>query len=252
MVSRPLVVITGRRLEGDGLPWSSAAYSSPQGYADALARAGARPVVLPPVAEGGIEAAAWLDGVGGVVLAGGADVDSAVYGEPPHPAVYGVDRIVDDLELGLLRAALDRRLPVLAVCRGLQLLNVAFGGTLHQHLVGMPGLTDHGHPTERIPAHHDVSVVPGSRLAEALGVSATSVASIHHQAIARVADALMVTAVAPDGVVEALEPRGLGTGWVVGVQWHPEWSPARDPIQQRLFAAFVEQARRSAVVAPLS
>jgi putative glutamine amidotransferase len=251
MPTRPLVAVTGRRLEADDLAWTRNAYASPQNYADALARAGARPMVVPPVRAG--SAAEWLDGVDGLVLSGGGDVDPARYGKEPHPQEYGVESDVDQFELDLLGAALDRGLPVLAVCRGAQLLNVAFGGTLHQHLAATGGLLDHGVPSTRKPSHHRVRIVAGSQLAAALGVEAATVASIHHQAIDIVADELTVTARAPDGMVEAIEPREPGSAWVVGVQWHPEWTADRDPIQQRLFDCFVAEARdRRAESLPLT
>ena len=126
------------------------------------------------------------------------------------------------------------------------------GGKLHQHITDFDHLHDHGVPTDVNVTRHDVHIEPDSRLAEALGVETATITSIHHQAIEVVADGMRVTAVAPDGLVEAIEPRDPDAAWVVGVQWHPEWTADRDPIQQRLFSRFVAQtADRSALAAPL-
>ena len=253
MASRPFVVVTGRHHVGRdrGQAWPRRNYTSPDGYANAVARAGGRPLVLPPVTTVPVEAKEWLDGVDGLVLSGGPDVDPVRYGERPHPSVYGLDPAIDDHEAGLLRAALDEAIPVLAVCRGIQLLNVVLGGTLQQDLPEPPDGLDHGGPVRRRPAEHHVTIVEGTRLAEAAGVTEAAVWSIHHQAIDRLAAGLRVTARAPDGTIEAVEPADPTAPWVVGVQWHPEGRADVDPVQQRLFDAFVEQAARARASAAL-
>ncbi|MGH9119035.1 MAG: gamma-glutamyl-gamma-aminobutyrate hydrolase family protein [Acidimicrobiales bacterium] len=249
MPSRPFVVITGRRHLGRdrGEAWPRRSYTSPNGYADAVARAGGRPLVLPPVTGIPVGAREWLDGVDGLVLTGGPDVDPARYGERPHPSVYGLDAAVDEHEAGMLRVALEAGLPVLAVCRGAQLLNVVLGGSLVQHLPEPPGGLDHGGPVRRAAEHH-VTIDEGTRLAEAVGATEATVWSIHHQAIDRLGTGLRVTARAPDGTIEAVEPDDPTAPWVVGVQWHPEGRADVDPFQQRLFDAFVEHADRQAGV----
>jgi putative glutamine amidotransferase len=181
-------------------------------------------------------ARARLERVDGLMLTGGPDVDPARYGQVPHPETYGVSAVRDDFEATLALAALDLGLPVLAICRGIQVLNVALGGSLVQHL---PDVTTQVHrPGER----HGVTVTPGSRIHAALGAERAVGLSWHHQAIDRLADGLVVTGRADDGTIEAVELEG--DGWVVGVQWHPEDTAADDPVQQRLIDAFVEQAAR--------
>ncbi len=244
----PLVVVTGRHHSGPdrGGAWPRRFYSSPVGYTDAIARAGGRPLVLPPVTGRLHNPADWLEGVDGLVLTGGPDVDPARYGEQPHPAVYGVDNAIDEHEAGLLLLAMEEGMPVLAVCRGAQLLNVVLGGSLLQDLPEASTGLDHGDPVKRRAAEHEVTVDEGTRLAEAIGVRRAVVWSIHHQAIDRLADGLVVTALAPDGTIEAVEPGGPSAGWVVGVQWHPEGRAHVDPVQQRLFDDFVGRAARRA------
>jgi putative glutamine amidotransferase len=185
-------------------------------YVDAIRRAGALPFVLPTLEpEDAKETLAALDGL---VLTGGGDVAPWLYGAQPAPEVYDVDRARDSWELALIRAAGDR-LPVLGICRGAQLLNVAAGGTLFQHL---PDVTDEPHrlrERDREPVHV-VDIEPGSRLGEILGQGRVGVNSVHHQAVDRVGSGLRAVAWARDGIVEAVE-RSDGAP-VVAVQWHPE------------------------------
>jgi putative glutamine amidotransferase len=182
------------------------------GYADKLAAAGALPVHVPAGADP-VAVAAQVDAL---VLTGGTDVDPALYGQEPHPTVR-VDRARDDRELALLAAALERNLPVLAICRGLQLLNVHLGGTLHQHLADHPVGAD---------GVHEVRFAAGSRLREIYGPRCP-VNSLHHQAVATPGKDVVCVGYAPDGVVEAVELPGRA---VVGVQWHPEQLVRADPI----------------------
>ncbi|GAA2809284.1 gamma-glutamyl-gamma-aminobutyrate hydrolase family protein [Kitasatospora sp. CM 4170] len=221
---RPLIGITSYQDEAAWSVWRQRASLLPQTYVDAVVRAGGTPVLLPPQ-PGGAEH--LVDALDGLVLAGGPDVDPARYGAaadprtgPPHPAR-------DDWEDRLLHAALARDLPLLGVCRGMQLLNVALGGTLLQHL------PERSH--QIVPAgfvRHPVAVEDGSRLAGVLG-GATDVSCYHHQAVDRIGRGLQVTARSADGTVEALELPGHR--FVLGVQWHPE----TDPDDDRLFHAFL-------------
>jgi putative glutamine amidotransferase len=171
-------------------------------YRAALRAAGIEPV----------EDAASLDGLAGLCLAGGADVDPAIYGEPRHEMTQESDPDRDRNESALLREALERDIPVLAICRGLQLLNAALGGTLRQHI--------EGHNQRKVYDAHPVAIVPGSRVAGILGVTGYTVNSRHHQCAGKIAECLVVTAAAPDGVAEALEMPGKR--FVLAVQWHPE------------------------------
>jgi putative glutamine amidotransferase len=237
-VKKPLVAVTGRHLRpGRISSWTAGALALPRGYTDALDRAGARALVVPPAGPPE-DVGAVLEPFAGLVLTGGADVDPARYGQDPHPSSYGVDAALDAFEIALVDTALANDLPILAICRGHQLLNVAMGGTLDQHITDRPGLLVHGDPAHGPGGgvDHDVEIEPGTRLAEALGVTRCSVRSHHHQAVADLAPKAKATAWSSDGINEGFE---LQDGWVVAVQWHPEVTAGDDPVQQRLFNAFV-------------
>ncbi|MFF2147225.1 gamma-glutamyl-gamma-aminobutyrate hydrolase family protein [Kitasatospora sp. NPDC058190] len=211
---RPLIGITSYQDDAAWAVWNQRASLVPQTYVDAVVRAGGTPVLLPPQPGG---ADHLLDALDGLVLAGGPDIDPARYAAtagsrtgPPHHAR-------DDWESRLLGAALARDLPMLGICRGMQLLNVELGGSLLQHL------PDESHQV--VPARfvrHRVGLVDGSRLAAVLG-SAAEVSCYHHQAVDRLGTGLRVTAWSADGVVEALELPGHR--FALGVQWHPETDP---------------------------
>ncbi|HSD27414.1 MAG TPA: gamma-glutamyl-gamma-aminobutyrate hydrolase family protein [Vicinamibacteria bacterium] len=207
-------------------------------YVRSVDQAGAVPVVLPPVSPG--VAPALLDRLDGLLLSGGVDVDPALYGQEPHPKLGRVDRRRDDFELALVREALRRDLPVLAICRGHQVLNVATGGTLVQDIPSLvQGQVSHDGPGPRWRRAHKVEVTAFSRLREILGQDTVQVNSIHHQAVDRVGDGLVVSARCPDdGVVEGLERPG--SRFVVAVQWHPESFWNRADSFQRLFDAHAE------------
>jgi putative glutamine amidotransferase len=214
-------------------------------YLSSLRHAGAEPVELDPARDAVPAALAACDGL---LLTGGADVDPAVYGDADrHPTVeLAPER--DAYELALARAAMARGLPVLAICRGVQVLNVAAGGTLVQDLPSQqPSDLQHSLVEPRDAIAHDVTVAPGTRLAKALGGQVgldgrVAVNSRHHQAVRDVAPGFVSSAVAPDGVIEAIErPDGP---FCIGVQWHPEnfW---RTGEFEPLFRSFVESARRA-------
>jgi putative glutamine amidotransferase len=236
--------VTGRHLKpGRISSWVAGALALPRGYTDALDRAGGRPVVLPPPLGSPEDGTALLEPFAGLVLTGGADVDPSRYGQEPHPAAYGADPALDAFEIGLIDAALDAEIPVLAICRGQQVLNVALGGTLDQHITDRAGLLVHGDPAHGPGGgvDHDVTVEANTRLADALGVTRCSVRSHHHQAVGDLARKAVATAWTDDGVLEGFE---LTSGWVVAVQWHPEVTAADDPIQQQLFDAFIAECSR--------
>lgn len=206
--------------------WDLRAALLPELYLDAVVRAGGRPMLLPPVDLGAAETIEVLDAL---VLAGGADLDPAGYGADPHPETAGVRPDQDQAELSLLRQALARDLPVLGVCRGMQLLNVGLGGDLVQHL-------DDHRPAPGQFVRHRVEFEPGTRAAAILG-DAVEVESSHHQGLGRLGDGLVVSGRSSDGVVEAVEHPGHR--FVLGVQWHPE----ADAGDLRLFKALVEACR---------
>jgi putative glutamine amidotransferase len=216
-------------------------------YAWAVERSGAVPVVLPPLAPEHAENV--LDRLDGLLLSGGVDVDPALYGRPRHPKLGRVDRERDEFELALTRHALRRDLPILAICRGQQVLNVAAGGTLIQDIPSEleGGAVTHEAPGRRTRRSHPVEVVAGSKLAEILGPGPLSVNSFHHQAIDRLGEGLTVTGRCPgDGVIEAVEMRDRS--FVVAVQWHPE-SFWKEPVSfQALFDAHTAASRVSSMV----
>ncbi|MPY91606.1 MAG: gamma-glutamyl-gamma-aminobutyrate hydrolase family protein [Acidimicrobiia bacterium] len=234
--ARPLVAVTGRPTKA-GQPWRARGFGSQARYAEALDRAGGLGAVLLPVPTSPEDAATRIAPFAGLLLSGGPDVEPSRYGAEAHPATYGVDSVVDSFEEALLVAALARRVPVLAICRGLQVLNVAFGGTLHQHLddAELPG---HRGAQQGEGGSVVVEVVAGSRLAGALGTTTLRSACFHHQAVDRLGGGLVATARSADGVVEGLELVD-GEGWLVAVQWHPEELAAEGGPHHALFEAFV-------------
>jgi len=198
-------------------------------YVKALESAGLVPLAIPTMLAAE-RAAAALAAVQGLVLTGGEDVAPARYGATPHPRLGDVDPVRDAAELALIAAARARRLPVLAICRGIQILNVALGGTLYQDLDSeRPGSVVHTDEMSR----HAVRVEPGSLLERTLGARSASVNSRHHQAIRDLAPALKAVAWAEDGVIEAAEPADAAAPWTVAVQWHPE-----DLTERALFEGF--------------
>jgi putative glutamine amidotransferase len=204
-------------------------------YVDAVVHAGGMPVLLPVLAPE--LAATALDGVDGLLLSGGGDIDPRAYGAVPVEEVYGVDRRRDAYELALAHAALDQNLPVLGICRGHQLLNVALGGTLIQHV---PELTEFNHQEKERFAEviHHVRVDPDSLVASVLGTDQLGVNTLHHQAVAQPGAGLRVVATSDDGLIEAVEHEDRR---VIGVQWHPELLQVRTD-QRRLVEWLVDEA----------
>ena len=237
-VSRPVVLVPGR-LSDRAAGVRGTAIGSGRRAHEAVVRAGGQPLVLPPLP-------ASLDGLPGligrvdaVMLLGGGDVDPSSYGEPSRTdALAGIVAEHDEVELAVARLAVARDLPVLAICRGCQVLNVALGGSLHQDL----GLREGTDPASHRDAYHPIVLEEGSVVASAMGTTAFgSGHSWHHQAIDRPGDGLVVVGRAHDGVVEAVER--AGARWSIGLQWHPEDDADRAPEQQRIFDAFVAAAQ---------
>jgi gamma-glutamyl-gamma-aminobutyrate hydrolase PuuD len=229
--ARPLIGLTTYRERAKVLVWDTEFALLPNVYVDAVARAGGIPVMLPPQEHGAQEVIARLDAL---VLSGGSDVGPERYQQQPHRDTKVVRPWRDDWELRLLDRALAAGLPVLGVCRGAQLLNVALGGTLNQHIPDIVGHQGHC-PAPGVFGQTRVTLRPGSALAGLLGPEA-AVACHHHQAIDRVAPGLEVAGTCDDGTIEAVELPGRR--FVVGVQWHPEEN--REDL--RLFAALVAAA----------
>lgn len=211
-------------------------------YAECVYRAGGAPALLPPVGEGEL-AGYWLDHMDGLILTGGGDMDPRLCGEEAHATNYNIDPERDSAEMALAREALRRTKPALAICRGMQVLNVVMGGTLYAHIPDVFGDKVAHRLPPREPTTHSSHLVPGSRIARLLGASDVGGVSWHHQAIREMGKGLVATAHAADGVIEAAEV--VDHPWFIAVQWHPEMSAAQDPLQQRLFDELVEVARQS-------
>ena len=241
--ARPLVGVTTYRQETRWWSWDRDAALVPGAYLDVVVAAGGWPVLLPPLGEGaagdpdGAAAAVagpLVDAVDALVVIGGGDVSAERYGAVPDPRNGGTNPYRDELELCLLEAALERDLPVLAVCRGLQVLNVLLGGTLVQQLPDLLGTTRH-QPAPGAFGDVTVRTEPSTIVRRLLG-DETMVQCSHHQAVDAVGESLLVSARSDDGVIEAVEV--LGRTFAVGVQWHPE-----EHGDTRLFAGLVDAAR---------
>lgn len=238
-MSRPLIAVGTYRLPfGVVSPWQAEGYGVQAVYMQALWRAGLRAVLLPfPDPDG-----TWdLSMFDGLLMVGGSDLAPSSYGaETLDPSIYGVDSLRDTQDLGLARAALAGELPALCVCRGMQALNVAAGGTLIADLPSLGGMHRHGFPTGGEMVTHGVDVVPATRLAKAMGGAerVEQCESVHHQAVDVLGEGLIVSAWADDGVIEAIEPEDPDRTWLLGVQWHPERNADVENDQQALFDAF--------------
>jgi putative glutamine amidotransferase len=243
MSARPLIAVTTSELRRP-----EDVVARPQGeppklevalatlYPEAIERAGGIPVIVPLLRPEAI--AALLDRVDGICLPGGPDLQPSAYGEEPHSQLGPTEPRVDAVELALVRAADRRNLPILGICRGMQLLNVARGGTLHQHLPDVVGdRLEHRQPDHGSVTTHHVETAPQSRLRAILGGPKLEVNSFHHQAVRTLGDDLNVTAWAEDGTIEAIEEPGERL--VLGVQWHAEGLRAHDPLFELLIAAAV-------------
>ena len=209
-------------------------------YLQAIERAGGLPVVLPPLDPAGVSP--LLERLSGVCLSGGPDLDPGSYDSPPHPQLGPTEPDLDRFELALAREADERGLPMLAICRGAQALNVSRGGALFQHIpdeVGGPLHHRQAEPSDR--PTHVIEIDPGSRVAQVLGLTRLEVNSFHHQSIRVLGHGLRAVAWAEDGVIEAIE--ASDRDFVLGVQWHAEGIAARSE-QRALFARFVDAAQR--------
>jgi putative glutamine amidotransferase len=232
----PLVAVVGHYLPVDRITrWRFGGYAVPEGYVDSVRRAGGRPAVIHPLDLAPLDES--MERFDAVVIIGGGDVDPACYGGDAHDKVYGVERQRDDAEIELSHWVVDHDMPTLAVCRGIQVVNVAFGGTLHPHIGDLDGVEPHGQPGGGPARVHEVKLAPDSGVARACRADVVQAACTHHQAVDRVGDGLTVTGRAADGIIEALE-----IGPVLAVQWHPETTASGDPIQQNLFDALIAAA----------
>lgn len=240
----PVVLVAPDVRHFQGYDW----HAAPATYLEAtLARAGAMPLILPAFGER-LDLAAVLDRVDGVVCTGSrSNVHPARYGVAPTPEMEPFDEARDATTLPLIRAAIGRGVPLLCICRGLQELNVALGGSLLSEIQEAEGVMDHRAPDSdlqeaRFAIRHPVRVAAGGCLGRILGATAVDVNSLHRQAIGHLAERLVIEAVADDGVIEAVSVKDA-PGFVLGVQWHPEYWAATDGPSAAIFEAFGAAAR---------
>ena len=237
----PLIAVAGRPVApGKVADWPAVGgITAPAPYVEALRRAGARAAVLSPESLSDASARSLLKRFDGLLLMGGGDVDPGRYGAEPHTRVYGIDPERDSFEIALVRAAVAEDVPTLAICRGAQILNVALGGTLDQHIDDVPDRIEHG-KTRDDWARHAVDVEAGSLPAKAMEAERAECVSHHHQAIDTPGEGIDIVGWAEDGIVEAVV---VGAArWIVGVQWHPEVNASTDPAQQGLFNALQRES----------
>ncbi|HEY7325779.1 MAG TPA: gamma-glutamyl-gamma-aminobutyrate hydrolase family protein [Streptosporangiaceae bacterium] len=216
MSERPVIGISAYAQQARWGSWDLPAVLLPRRYTDMVALGGGQPVVLPP--QPGV--ASLLARLDGLVLSGGGDIDPVRYGAARDPATDPANQGRDDAELDLARQAIAAGLPLLGICRGLQVVNVALGGTLHQHLPALVGHDGHS-PEQHGYGSHKVSVAAGSKLAGILGRTEAAVPTHHHQSVGQLGDGLIATAWTDDGIVEAAELAGPAS-FMIAVQWHPE------------------------------
>ncbi len=237
-MARPTIGICTPLEQARWAAWDQPAFLLPRSYVDAVQRAGAMALLLAPDPALVEDPDEILDLLDGVMLAGGADLEPRLYGAEPHEQTIGSVPERDAFEVALVRRALERDLPLLGICRGMQVMNVARGGTLHQHLPDVIGHEQHRLVQGSFDgADHDVRLTPGSLAARAVGEELHATKSHHHQGVDRLGDGLTVTGWATlDELPEALEAQG--NRFALGVQWHPEADE-----RSRLIAALVEEAR---------
>lgn len=244
MVTAPLIGVTTSVTSDKDSGKSTPRIHLNNAYALAVQGVGGIPALLPPYLDDRARDSLWAR-LQGLVLTGGGDIDPARFKEPPEPEVDGVSEARDALELELTERALDQGLPLLAICRGVQVLNVALGGSLYQHIPrSHPG--SHIVHQQKAPRHeptHDVKVtIEGSRLGAILGAPELKVNSFHHQAIKRLGRGLREVAWAPDGIIEGVDLPS-SRGFVLGVQWHPEDLVSHDAAARNLFSALIAAAK---------
>ena len=240
---RPLIAVVAYHLDGSRVArWPEGGYGVPALYLDALRRAGGRTAIVAPGEEGDPEE--LLEPFDALLLVGGGDIEPSRYGGTGNVHVYGVEPDRDEAEIALLHAADRLAMPTLCICRGVQVMNVAFGGTLFGHLPDVPDLIVHGVPLDQTQTIHTIQPEPGSRLSAVTKSGPLAGLSHHHQGIDRVGEGLAVTGRTEDGLIEAIErivpdPEDPHQTWMLGVQWHPEETAEHDPTQQSLFDALV-------------
>jgi putative glutamine amidotransferase len=243
---KPLIGITSRtfyrKIPGEPLVGIKPDFMVGQNYINAVLRSGGAPVLLPGIADkkycGKI-----LSSIDGLLISGGDDMDPALYGEEPHPKLGLVDVQKGDFEFMLAKMALKRRIPILGICGGIQMLNVAAGGTLYQDIPSQTNskIKHSQESTKSVPSHY-VTIEKNTQLHKILGMKKIRVNSTHHQAVKNLAKGFIVSARAPDGIIEGIELPVRH--FVVAVQWHPESLVPEHPVFQKIFKAFIKECSR--------
>jgi putative glutamine amidotransferase len=240
--ARPTIGIASYHLRpGRVTNWTVGGYGLPENYVDGVRRAGGRATLLLPGDDR--SPTELLDAVDALMLIGGGDVEPKRYGQDPGETIYGLEPDRDALEIELLLEADRRGTPTLCICRGMQVMNVAFGGSLIQDLPSDKRFIPHGAPSGSDAVVHDVKFAGGSAIAQAADADVVACSSHHHQGVDRLGHGIVASGWSEDGLVEAVERE---TGWMVGVQWHPEDTAPADPAQQRLFDELVRRSRARA------
>jgi putative glutamine amidotransferase len=242
---KPIIGITPSPMEDTQAHGTFNRYATATGYTEAIEAAGGVPLIIPPQ-QGNIDEIIGV--VDGLLISGGGDIDPARYGDDEvHPTTYGIHYGRDELEINLARQAVERDIPMLCICRGIQVLNVALGGTLIQDIADQYSSNlQHRQQESGIPKEepgHIVAVTPGSLLEKTYEASTIEVNSFHHQAIKELAPDLEINGVAPDETVEAVNH--IGSTWILGVQWHPEMMFRAHPEHLKPFEALVAEAARA-------
>ena len=229
---KPLIGITtyGRNDQGS--------FSLPVLYVDSIRRAGGIPLLIVPGEDHLDEI---IDRVDGIVLAGGGDLNPGAYNGKTHEKIYNIDTERDTSELRIGELILAKKIPTLAICRGIQIINTILGGTLFEHIPDHFGETIPHRLPPRSPSRHNVTIDQNSNLFDIIQKQEIEVTSLHHQSIDKLADGLSIVAKSVDDVVEAIEFKG--ESWFIGIQWHPEYTSAKDPNHQILFFAFVQRSK---------
>lgn len=246
MIMNPIIGITAQQALVKSPAGQMPAHVVNKVYTDAVIRTGGTPVLLIPPHHPS-QATRILERIDGLILSGGGDIDPRLYGGQSHEAMYSLDSDRDQFEIALARGAQQRKLPVLAICRGLQVLNVALGGTLIEDIPSELGTIDHEvRGPSVVDSHQTVSIEPDSLVAEAIDSFQACVNSIHHQSVREVAPGLRAAGWTADGVVEVLDP--LDHSWpLLAVQWHPEYLAVNDdPAALALFGAHVAYSKTAA------
>ena len=249
MTRRPVIGITPSPQRSELPHGTFYRYCLASTYTTAVHQAGGRTIILPGVDD---DPAAMLEGLDGLILSGGGDIEASVFGQEPHPEIGGVDTDRDRFELALMRAAAERDLPTLAICRGIQVMGVAFGAGVDQHVPDVAdGSVEHRQHaagfSQHEPSHRVVLADSPNPLLDVLGKTEVMTNSFHHQALANVPEPLRLAGRAEDGTIEAIWHPGMRFG--IGVQWHPEMLAATHEDHARLFSALVDAAQRAAVPA---